>query len=356
MHTIGIDLGTTRSRVALLDERGRPERMENAEGELITPSVVYFGDEEVMVGDRAVAAGQKHPERVVRNAKRWLGDPEKSWEIDGAVYSPVDISAIILRKLKHDVEQARGPVGRAVIGVPAHFDAQCRQLTLDAARQAGLARPDLVNEPVASALMFVLGEAIGYEELADDQTLLVYDLGGGTFDLSLVEYQKTSIRVLASTGDLKLGGIDWNERLIEQLAQRFARVHGTDFRRDQRFLLGMDQRAENAKRILSGQTTTTVGVNYRGRAQKSVVTRDEFEEWTRDLVARTEVLTTQMLSDVGTRLEEIGNLLVVGGASRMPMIRDLIRKMRKKFLDPWSNPDYDPSRKLNPEFAVAQGA
>ena len=358
MYTIGIDLGTTLSRVAVLDDKGRPEIMENAEGELMTPSVVYFGEEGVIVGREAVVAGRDNPERVVRYAKRWLGDSQVNWEIDGTFYSPVDISSFILRKLRDDFVRIRGPVSRAVISVPAHFDANQRRLTMEAALQADITQVDLVNEPVASALMFVIGESIEAQALAADQTLVVYDLGGGTFDLSLVRYNDKKVSVIASTGDLQLGGIDWNERIVEQLALRFVAAHGLDFRTDRKFMTSMDERAEQAKRSLSTPNVTKqkVQIKYLGRELVTVIQRSEFEEWTRDLVERTCLLTEQLIEDGGTELVDINNLLVVGGSTRMPMIREAVKVLREDHLKGWTNPEFDPTSKISPEFAVAQGA
>jgi molecular chaperone DnaK len=362
MFTLGIDLGTTNSRMAVLDERGRPEVMENAEGAFLTPSVVYVGPDGVLVGEQAVAAGRDEPSRVIYNAKRWIGDPAKVWEIDDFAYTPVDVAARILRKLKDDFEARRGPVGRAVVTVPEHFDSVQRLLTIDAANQAGLEQVDLVNEPVASALMFILGEAVGFSELADEQTVLVYDLGGGTFDLSLVEYQRERITVRASSGDLKLGGVDWNNRIIEKMAWKYRETHGLEVRNDPAYMNQLHDRVETLKRQLSaenGLRGKLAAPPFHGVREAMEVTREQFEQWTADLVGRTGHLTRQLIADAASFLDGVDSILPVGGATRMPMIQKLMRKLRRALFDvgdPRRDPASDPAAKIKVDFAVAQGA
>jgi molecular chaperone DnaK len=371
---VGIDLGTTFSSLACLDEQGRPEVMENAEGELLTPSVVYFGEEGVIVGKEAARSGREDPEKLVANSKRFLGVRAHAWEINGGFYTPVDIAAFILRKLKHDFEHQRGPISQAVISVPAHFTSQQRHLTLVAARQAELNVLDLINEPVAAALTFLLGAGLNFSPLVDDQTLLVYDLGGGTFDLSLVRYTQEQIRVLAANGDLRLGGIDWNQRLIDNLTTRFHADHVIDLAADTRYVRRLHDPIEEAKRSLTNpfKSQTRVTITYRGIQGQYPLTRDLFESLTRDLVERTQTLTEQLVKDAfatpemfaGTGLsprtfletnrhwKQIDQILPVGGSTRMPMIRRMLDELCRKFLPEGFGPNY----KLSPDLAIAQGA
>ncbi len=222
VHAVGIDLGTTYSCLSYLTRQGEPVSLPNHEGELSTPSVVFFDGDEVIVGTEALRNAVAQPDRVVQNAKRFMGDPNKSWVIDGRVYRPADISALVLRKLLESAAEHLGPIRHAVVTVPAQFSDIQRQDTIDAAHKAGLDRVDLINEPVAAALCYVLGtEGMWFSELAAEQKIMVYDLGGGTFDLSLVSYAQNAVNVISSAGDLHLGGIDWNAELEKFACQLF---------------------------------------------------------------------------------------------------------------------------------------
>jgi molecular chaperone DnaK len=207
---VGIDLGTTYSTLAYLNENLKPQALANAEGEFTTPSAVYVSasGSGIEVGNQAVKSGLEDPERFIANAKRYLGEPEISWEVDGVEYTPVDVLAFVLRKLLRDAEPQLGHIDRAVITVPAHYTGMQRALTIEAGKQAGLARVDIINEPVAAALCFALGRAgLVMTYLHEDSTFLVYDLGGGTFDLSLVRYDTQQLRVLATSGEKQLGAL-----------------------------------------------------------------------------------------------------------------------------------------------------
>jgi molecular chaperone DnaK len=327
---VGIDLGTTYSSVAYLDETGHAQPLADAEGLNATPSVVFFDEEqEAIVGSEAVRRARDQPRRVVEHAKRYLGESD-GWIIDDTRYSPVDISAFILRKLKADAERMIGPVDGAVITVPAHFDAHKRQLTIEAAEQAGLNVLDIVNEPVAAALCYVLGEeGMHYSALADEQTILIYDLGGGTFDLSLVAYSAEEVRVLAASGDLRLGGIDWDERIADYIAEVFEQKHQLDLAADESLKRRLAREAELAKRALSvpGRTSITANLGFRGRRARITITRSQFEEMTRDLLDRTEHLIQQLLRAAGYHWHRLNRTIPVGGSSRMPMVPELIRRI-----------------------------
>ena len=351
---VGIDLGTSFSSVACLDHQGRPNVLKNAEGETMTPSAVYFGPEGVLVGTPALQAGREEPDRLVEHPKRYLGE-KSAWEIGGVSYSPVDVSAFILRKLRKDAEHHIGPLGPVVLTVPVHFTVRQRQLACEAARQAGLEVLDLVNEPVAAALAYIMGDqGLAYSGLAELQTILVYDLGGGTFDLSLVRYSDERVQVLASGGDLLLGGLDWDQQLIDEIARRFERKHGVDLRRNTRHMRMLIDVAESAKRALSDTARPGTNVTIRGTAGEETfaMTRAEFEELTVELVARTAGLTEGLLKSAGLHWHRVDQVLPVGGSTRMPMIRHLLDSMCNKFLPHGRRPNYS----LSPDLAIVQGA
>ncbi len=356
-NVVGIDLGTSFSSIARLDQYGRPEVLPNAEGEQMTPSVIYFGDEGPVVGKEAMKSGSDDPERLVENAKRSLGSNFRGWTINGSLISPVDASAHIFRKLKTDGEEQIGPIEGAVISVPVHFNIQQRELTILAAKRVGLKVLGLVNEPVAGALTFILGEqGLAYAALADEQTILVYDLGGGTFDLSIVHYSEEGIDVKAATGEMRLGGIDWNQRLIDLIAQRFWDLRGYDVRRDPKMLRKLSENIEDAKRSLSNpkKPWTNVSIRYEGYSESFKITREEFEEISKDLVERTRKLTDELVRASVRRWDLLNQVLPVGGATRMPMIREAIRQMCIKTMGEVFG--LEPNYRLSPDLAIAQGA
>ncbi len=354
-HIVGIDLGTTFSSLVRLDEMGRPEVLKNAEGSELTPSAVYLGHDATLAGQPALERGRDDPDRLVENAKRYIGTRSKGWTIAGRVYSPVAVSTILLRKLKADAEQQIGPISRAVLTVPAHFNTLQRQLTVQAGQDAGLDVIGLVNEPVAAALCYILGDqGLAYTSLAEDQKILVFDLGGGTFDLSLVHYNPEKIIVLAASGDLALGGIDWNQRLIDSLIERFRASHGFDLRQSKKFMRRLMEQVERAKRDLSdpGEFGTTIAIRFQKMGETFRLLRSEFEEMTKDLVERTGRLTEGLLRTAGFHWHQLNQVLPVGGSTRMPMIRNMIRAMCQRFMPA----GFEPSYKLSPDLAVAQGA
>ena len=229
IHAVGIDLGTTYSCLAYLNEHGEPITVPNRDGELSTPSAVLFDGKQVIVGTEALNHAILYPERVVMHAKRHMGSPDHRWQILGKSYSPVDVSTLILRSLLYDARERLGDIERAVITVPAQFSDVQRQATAEAGKRAGLRQVDIINEPVSAALCFVLGtEGAWFVELATDQRILVVDLGGGTYDLTIVQYKKNQITVQASGGDLHLGGIDWNQYLEKAIARQFQKEFQID--------------------------------------------------------------------------------------------------------------------------------
>src|SRR5487761_1493062 len=288
---IGIDLGTTYSVIAYLDPQGRPTSVPNAEGDLLTPSVVLFDDDGIVVGKQAVAAASLEPEKVADCVKRDIGGKHYHRQINGRWYPPEVISAYILQRLKADAERKLGPIRKAVITVPAYFDETRRRATMDAGKLAGLEVLDIINEPTAAAIAY--GYQAGFLDRSgkvDRQRplrVLVFDLGGGTFDVTLVEIASQSFKALATDGDVLLGGKDWDEKLVEIAAGRLAAQIGEDARRDPATLHELTFAAEAAKRAPSERTKTTLIVHHAGQRLKVDVTRQEFEEATLPLVLRT---------------------------------------------------------------------
>ena len=356
---LGIDLGTSYSSAAYLDERGYARSIPNSDGEPATPSVVYFSADGPIVGARAVKAYVRHPSRVVFHPKRVLGDKATTWEFDDVEYTPVDISAIILRKLLRDARKHVGHVNQAVMTVPVHFTSYQRQLTIEAADQAGVKVLEVLNEPVAAALCFILGEeGTGFAALAKEQRVLVYDLGGGTFDLSLVDYKADNIRVLAANGDLKLGGLDWNQRIVDVVVKQVLRKKQIDPRdpENRSMFAQLSMAVESAKRKMS-ETTDSVPIAFRDQEFRFVarLSRREFERMTTDLLDRTRVLLEQIVKSAPRRIgakgpggwSDVDSMIIVGGASRMPMVHKMMQQLVKgeKLIKP-----------VDPEMSVSHGA
>ncbi|MHC4877680.1 MAG: Hsp70 family protein [Planctomycetota bacterium] len=347
-HAVGIDLGTTYSCISYLNEHGEPVTLANQEGELSTPSVVLFDESgEIVVGTEALRHAVVKPNRVIQNAKRFMGDPGKRWEMDGKAVTPLDTSKLILQKLLAAAQQQIGKVDQAVITVPAQFSDVQRQWVIEAGQRAGLQRVDIINEPVAAALCYVLGsEGLWFTELADEQRILVYDLGGGTFDLSLVSYQKNEVNVIASSGDLNLGGIDWNRTLLDAIAKQFTREFNVDPRTDPKSLQFMAIEVENAKRSLTVRQRSALTVQHAGSRKSYQVEQGQFEKLTGKLVDRTCALTQAMLKDNKMGWAHVDVILTVGGASRMPMIRNALKRLGGRTLN----------TSLSPDQSIAHGA
>lgn len=342
---IGIDLGTTNSCVAVL-ENDQPVVITNAEGSRTTPSVVAFTkDGERLVGDTARRQAAVNVDRTFFSIKREMGSTFRA-KIDGKQYTPQEISSMILRKLKKDAESYLGEtVSDAVITVPAYFNDAQRQATKDAGRIAGLNVLRIINEPTSAALAYGLdhGEA---------QKILVYDLGGGTFDVSIIEIGDNLIEVLATAGDNHLGGDDFDARITEHLVMEFLRTERVDLRKDPTAMQRVREEAEKAKKVLSTSSTTTINLPFittvKGEPKHMDMTlsRAQFDELTKDLVERTRGPVQQALSDAGIAASELGMVLLVGGSTRIPAVYEGVRRMTGK----------EPSRNLNPDECVALGA
>ncbi|MFC4103997.1 molecular chaperone DnaK [Paenibacillus xanthanilyticus] len=342
---IGIDLGTTNSCVAVM-EGGEAVVIPNPEGNRTTPSVVGFKkDGERIVGESAKRQAITNPDRTIISIKRHMGTNHKE-TIDGKDYSPQEISAIILQKLKSDAEAYLGQtVTQAVITVPAYFNDSQRQATKDAGKIAGLEVLRIVNEPTAAALAYGL-------EKSEDQTILVYDLGGGTFDVSILELGDGFFEVKATSGDNNLGGDDFDQVIIDYLATEFNKEHGIDLRKDKAAVQRLKDAAEKAKKELSGVLTSTISLPFitmvDGVPQhlETTLTRAKFEELSASLVERTLGPTRQALSDAGMTPSDIDKIVLVGGSTRIPAVQEAIKKLTGK----------EPHKGVNPDEVVALGA
>jgi len=342
---IGIDLGTTNSCVAVF-EGGEPSVIPNPEGARTTPSVVGFSKTgERMVGQVAKRQAITNPDRTVLSIKRHMGSDFKA-NIGDKQYTPQEISAMILQKLKSDAEAFLGTtVTEAVITVPAYFSDAQRQATKDAGKIAGLEVKRIINEPTAAALAYGMDKE-------ENQKIMVFDLGGGTFDVSLLEISDGVFEVLATNGDTKLGGDDFDQRIIDWMAQKFQAEHGIDLRRDKMVLQRLRDAAEKAKIELSGMTSSDINLPFITATAEgplhfeATLTRAEFDRITADLVDRCMVPTRKALADAGLSVNEIDKVLLVGGSTRIPAVQEAVKKFIGK----------EPFKGINPDECVAIGA
>jgi len=338
---VGIDLGTTFSAIAYVNQHGIPEVLPNAEGDRITPSVILFEDEEVIVGNYAKQAAVVYPEQVVEFVKRHMGDTKYSFKYRGRAYSPEQLSSFILAKLKHDAELRLGTkVEQAVITVPAYFNDAQRRATLKAGELAGLRVLKLINEPTAAAFSYGLANA------GKNMRVLVYDLGGGTFDVTVCDITGSEINVIGTDGDNLLGGKDWDDRLIDFVAKKFQDKHGVDPCEDLASAHDLRQKCVNAKISLTRRPKVNIFHDFGNKVLRLAVTREEFEAMTSDLLARANQLTLKVVKEAGITLREIDSVLLAGGSTRMPMVRDSLTTMFGR----------DPATDINPDECVALGA
>ena len=327
---IGIDLGTTFCAVATLGERGQPETLPNAEGEMLTPSAVLMLDETTaVVGRPALDVALDQPDRVATLVKRRMGHESFGHPVAGRDFRPETLSAVILRKLLLDAQARLGPVTKAVVTVPAYFDDTRRKATQDAAKIAGIDVLDVLDEPTAAALAYCFQTPqSGGEEVP--QTVLVYDLGGGTFDVTLVRLTRTRFHTLAIEGDVRLGGKDFDDAIVNHVADLFVQKFGTDPRGDPQALVGLQQNAERAKRTLSKLPQTTVTCSLGGHTLAVPLTRDEFERLTEFLLVRTRVTTQAVLRQAGIGWDKVDRILLVGGSTHMPMTARMLAQISGK--------------------------
>jgi molecular chaperone DnaK len=347
-RAVGIDLGTTNSVVATL-EAGEPVVIPNAEGSRTTPSVVGFSKTgEILVGEVAKRQAITNPDRTVRSVKRHMGAKDWSVSIDGKEWTPQEISAQILTKLKRDAEAYLGDsVTQAVVTVPAYFDDAQRQATKEAGQVAGLEVLRIINEPTAAAL------AYGLDKQETEQTILVFDLGGGTFDVSLLEIGEGVVEVKATHGDTQLGGDDWDQRVIDWLVERFKGNYSIDLAKDRMAMQRLKEAAEKAKVELSQVTETTITLPFISAGPdgplhlEEKLTRTEFERMTSDLVERCRGPFDQAITDWGKDPSAVDHVILVGGATRMPMIQTLVRDLTG---------GKEPHKGVNPDEVVSVGA
>ena len=351
-RAVGIDLGTTNSCVAVL-EGGEPTVIANAEGQRTTPSVVAFSKSgEVLVGEVAKRQAVTNVDRTISSVKRHMGT-DWSVDIDDKTYTPQEISARILGKLKKDAESYLGEtVTDAVVTVPAYFNDAERQATKDAGQIAGLNVLRIVNEPTAAAL------AYGLEKGKEDELILVFDLGGGTFDVSLLEVGKdeddfSTIQVKATSGDNRLGGDDWDNRVVDWLVTQVKNKDGVDLAKDKIALQRLREAAEQAKKELSSATQTNISLQYLSMSESGPIhldeklTRAQFEDMTSDLLERTKTPFKNVIKDAGIKLSDIDHVVMVGGSTRMPAVTEVVKELTG---------GKEPNKGVNPDEVVAVGA
>ncbi|MFM5905428.1 MAG: molecular chaperone DnaK [Micrococcales bacterium] len=350
-RSVGIDLGTTNSAVAVL-EGGEPTVIANAEGFRTTPSVVAFTkDGEVLVGETAKRQAVTNVDRTIASVKRHMGTDWK-FSVDDKKYTPQEISARILAKLKRDAETYLGePVTDAVITVPAYFNDSERQATKDAGEIAGLNVLRIINEPTAAAL------AYGLDKGKEDELILVFDLGGGTFDVSLLEVGKdegfSTIQVRATSGDNRLGGDDWDQRIVDHLVKKFKETTGVDVSKDKIALQRLKEAAEQAKKELSQSMQANVQLPYLSLTENGpanldeTITRAQFEQLTADLLERTKKPFNDVIKEAGVKVSDIAHVVLVGGSTRMPAVAELVKSLTG---------GKEPNKGVNPDEVVAVGA
>jgi molecular chaperone DnaK len=345
---VGIDLGTTYSVIARLDGQGRPESLVNTEGDRLTPSTVLFEGDSVVVGKEALKALATEADQVAECSKRDVGHRVFHKVFQGKQYPPEVIEAWILNKLRSDAVAQIGQFSKVVVTVPAYFDEVRRKATQDAGYMAGCEVMDIINEPTAAAVAF--GFQQGFLDIhggtAEPRRILVYDLGGGTFDVTVMEIRGTEFIALATDGDVRLGGYDWDQRLVDLVAEAFIREHYTDPREDPISAGKLWRECEDAKRTLSARTKATVTCDYKGRVSRVDVTREQFEEATQDLLDRTRFTAVQTLKAAGLEFSDLERVLLVGGSTRMPMVREMLQQISGQ----------EPDASVVADEAVAHGA
>ncbi|MEW4488471.1 Hsp70 family protein [Thalassoglobus sp. JC818] len=348
-NTVGIDLGTTYSAISQMDAEGHPVSISNADGKTITPSVVILGEGgKVIVGPSYERMSIEDPRNIVEAIKRQMGNKDFFIVYNDKKLTPEFVSALILKKLKQDAEQSIGPIANAVVTVPYYFNDVRRKATQDSGKIAGINVIDIINEPTAATLAYAWQKGhLGRPDAFDgERTIMVYDLGGGTFDVTVVRYTATTFNVLATDGDVMLGGLDWSRRIVDHIAEEFHRRHGEDPREDSETLMQLTQECEQAKRDLSERAQIPITANYKGKSYTHALTRGEFERLTGDLMQRTRDTTELVMQQAGVGVGELDEVVLVGGSTYMPVVETMLREVTGK----------EPSREVTPEEAVSQGA
>lgn len=348
-QTVGVDLGTTYSAIAQLNVEGDPVSLTNADGKTITPSVVLLGDDgKVIVGPSFERMSIEKPQNIVEAIKRQMGNKDFHIIYQGKKLTPEFISALILKKLKQDAEKQVGPIANAVITVPYYFNDVRRKATQDSGKIAGLNVIDIINEPTAATLAYAwqkgqLGRPDAFE---GERTIMVYDLGGGTFDVTIVRYTATNFKVLATDGDVMLGGLDWSRRIVDHISEQFHKKFGVDPREDPETMMTLTQECEQAKRDLSNKAQVPITAYYKGNNLTVALTRGDFERMTADLMLRTRDTTELVMQQAGVNKGELDEVVLVGGSTYMPVVETMLREVTGR----------EPSRDVTPEEAVAEGA
>ncbi|MCA9146523.1 MAG: Hsp70 family protein [Planctomycetaceae bacterium] len=345
---VGIDLGTTYSVVAHLDRDGKPFTLANDEGELTTPSVVFFDRSGTVVGREAIKAAEFEPQRVARFAKRDMGEGFYHRPILGNQFPPEVIQALILEKLKHDAELRIGKFSHAVITVPAYFNEPRRKATQDAGRLAGIEVLDIINEPTAAAIAYGVQQGFlsATGEAHERELILVYDLGGGTFDVTLMEIVGRKFNAIATAGDVHLGGIDWDQSIAELVIEQFQKEHGVNLRKDEVASETLIDEVIRVKHALTARDEATLRFAHAGQRLQLNLTRKEFEQRTAGLLDRTRMTVKRLLKDAQLVWSDLTRLLLVGGSTRMPMVQTMLEQESGLQVD----------RSLSPDEAVAHGA
>src|SRR5947208_3489977 len=340
---VGIDLGTTFSAIAHIDTYGKPQIIPNSETERITSSVIFFDNSNVIVGTVAKNNAVAEPEKIVDFVKREMGKPKDQFhrEFSGKVYSAEELSALIIKKLKADAEKYLDqPITDAVLTVPAYFNDAERTATITAGQLAGLNVLQIINEPTAAAL------AYGLDKLDENHTVFVFDLGGGTFDVTIMRIADQRIEMIATNGDHRLGGKDWDDVIVNLIAEEFDQLHGENPLLDLRSYQDLHNRALAAKIQLSSRDSTTIVYHHSGKSVKLTLTRKEFEKRTRHLVEKCKTICEMVMQEAKMKWDKIDKVLLAGGMTRRPMIRAMISGL-------YAVPQVD---QVNPDEVVARGA
>jgi molecular chaperone DnaK len=349
-HTVGIDLGTTFSCIAHLDKNGDPVPLANDDGEVEIPSLIVLAETgHVIVGPSRTRAALEDPERVVERIKREMGNVQFKRTFDGHEITPEFLSALILKKLKQDAEAQIGPITNAVITVPYYFNDARRKATQDAGRIAGLNVVDIINEPTAATLTYAWNQrelGTGGKKGSQPRLVLVYDLGGGTFDVTLVRYTPTHFQVLATDGDVQLGGVDWNDRLLDYVADEFKSRHGADPRQSPATVQVLRNDCDLAKIALTDQPQAKIHCRHAGKSIDVLITRDKFEELTADLLQRTLDTLELVLETAKVTPNQLDAIVLVGGSTLMPAVPKRIKELT----------GIEPFKGISPHTSVAQGA
>jgi molecular chaperone DnaK len=338
-RSVGIDLGTTYSSLAYMDAHSQPRVVADSSGQTVVPSVIFFDESEVIVGDIALENAKIHADRVVQFVKCHMGDDWRK-EIGGRIHTPESLSAMILAHLVRESEPQIGAIPSAVITVPAYFSEKRRRATQQAGEIAGLEVVGVLNEPMSAAL------AYGLHREEKEQTVLIYDLGGGTFDVTIVKITPQELEELATYGNRQLGGKDWDQCLIDHVADDFQRVHHTDPRQSPQVMQNLQIQCERAKRQLAKMMRTVIAFSAFGKAHEVEISRARFEELTAHLLKMTKLTVEMALEDAGLSWDRLQRVLLVGGSTHMPMVRLMLQGLS----------GYPPDTGVNPVIAVALGA